>query len=247
MDGWMKYMKWIFILTLTNVEQCISHVTLTSQWQKLKPQNNQLLFHRGMGRHTTDHTDPMSKKVNLNVCCYLCFETITQFMNATFYSARSMDTSIYTYKTKKVWSMVKYLKSVERTSKVGLEECNGWQNIQKKQRKEPVCMVYTCCWAGSPAPSDCPPSRPLSLMLFHLSANNQTPAHSSTPMDMQIMDWTFFFFFLAVPSSVPTSEALLPRRSSRHPPLQNEMTTFPICGLQSTVAFVENKLLEGIN
>ena len=27
----------------------------------------------------------------------------------------------------------------------------------------------------------------------------------------------FFFFFFAVPSTVPTSEALLPRRSSRHP------------------------------
>ena len=28
---------------------------------------------------------------------------------------------------------------------------------------------------------------------------------------------SFFFFFFAVPSFVPTSEALLPRRSSRHP------------------------------
>ena len=28
----------------------------------------------------------------------------------------------------------------------------------------------------------------------------------------------FFFFFFAVPSTVPTSEALLPRHSSRHPP-----------------------------
>ena len=30
-------------------------------------------------------------------------------------------------------------------------------------------------------------------------------------------NWHFFFFFFSVPSSVPTSEALLPRRSSRHP------------------------------
>ena len=140
------------------------------------------------GRHTTDHTDPMPKKVNLNVCSYLCFETITQLTNATFYSARSMDTSIYTYITKRVWSMV-ILKVLTELAKVVLKNATV-DRTYKRNRKEPVCMVYTCCWAGSPAPSDCPPSRPLSLMLFHLSANNQTPAHSSTPMDMQIMDWT---------------------------------------------------------
>lgn len=74
------------------------------------------------GRHTTDHTDPMSKKVN--VCCYLCFETITQLINPTFYSARSMDTSIYTYITKRVRSMV-ILKVLTELAKVVLKNATA--------------------------------------------------------------------------------------------------------------------------
>ena len=41
--------------------------------------------------------------------------------------------------------------------------------------------------------------------------------HRNTDTDVVGMH-SFFFFFFAFPSSVPTSEALLPGRSSRHPP-----------------------------
>ena len=65
-----------------------------------------------------------------------------------------------------------------------------------------------------------------------LFSHELTDRRKSSHCQRKIPEYFFFFFFflfcfvlfcfvcfvVAVPSSVPTSEALLPRRSSRHPP-----------------------------
>ena len=184
----------------------------------------------------------MSKKVNLNVCCYLCFETITQLTNATFYSARSMDTSIYTYITKRVWSMV-ILKVLKELAKVVLKNAavdwtykrNRGRNLcawyipvaeQGAQHHQTVLHQGHCLWCCF----TCQQTIKHLLTLQHqwackswieLVSHTKTQLRSCAALSLSKMkDWL---------------------------PLQNEMTTFPNCGLQSTVAFVENKLLEWIS
>ena len=58
----------------------------------------------------------------------------------------------------------------------------------------------------------------LTSSLSITSPNTKQKCHGALHHTAHRMVSSFIYLFFAVPSSVPTSEALLPRRSSRHPP-----------------------------